>query len=188
MFASEIKLPLALRQQLAVYVTAGPSLLGRSFPVLASLANSPRCRSAGDRDPLAPRGLPRLLAMDLKARARSATDTRGDQGLDLTDGDRERLACPKDPGGAVEAWDPPRLDDHRSVLARGRRRWGFASAVDDVPGESPRLDRRNGLLRRSDRPLHAALRVVCPRPRKTACPSLQRHPLSIGSLGAPAVA
>src|SRR6185295_8997205 len=52
-------------------------------------------------DPLAPRGLPRLLALDLKTRTRSASDSRGDQGLDRPDGGRERLACPKDPGAEL---------------------------------------------------------------------------------------
>jgi polyphosphate kinase 2 len=39
---------------------------------------------------------------------------------------------------------------------------------------------------RPDRALHAALRLVHPRPRETACPPLQRHSTSVDSMGDPA--
>ena len=44
---------------------------------------------------MAPQGLPRLLAMDLQARSRPASDLRGNEGFNPSDGDRERLACSK---------------------------------------------------------------------------------------------
>src|SRR6266850_754725 len=94
--------------------------------------------------------------MDLKARARSPSDSRGDKGVDLSDGDRKWLAYSEDPGRVVEARNPPRLDDHLPVSTEGPR--GPASAVDDLPEESPRGDRRDGFLRRPYRALHAALR------------------------------
>ena len=79
----------------AAAVAARPSLLGLPLPVLAPLAKGSRRGSTRDRHSLAPQSVPRLLAMDLKTRTRSASDSRGDEGLDRPDGDRERLACRK---------------------------------------------------------------------------------------------
>jgi putative transposase len=59
------------------------------------LAKRSRSGSAGDRHPLAPQGLPRLLALDLEAGPRSTSDSRGSEGVDLPDGRRERWRARK---------------------------------------------------------------------------------------------
>ena len=53
-------------------------------------------------------------------------------------------------------------------LPKAQTRSGVAAALDHLPAQSPRRDRRDGLLRRADRPLPAALRLVRDRPRATA--------------------
>src|SRR5215468_6471693 len=76
---------LALRQQLSVFAHRHPrprlSPLDRAFWValsrfLASMEVRSHRRSARDRDPLASRGIPPLLAFDLRARTGTATDLR----------------------------------------------------------------------------------------------------------------
>ena len=56
-----------------------------------------RDREARYGGPLAPRGLPPLLAVDLHAGSRATADLGGDEGSDPANGDRERLARTEDP-------------------------------------------------------------------------------------------
>ena len=86
---------------------------------LLTLAASIVCSaigSAGDRHPLAPQGLPRLLAMALEARPGSTSDFGGNEGPNRPNGEREWLASAEGPSRAIEAGDPPRTDDHLAVL------------------------------------------------------------------------
>ena len=177
---------LALRQQLAVYVHRHPrprlSPLDRAFWVALSRF-WPHWRSAlvvvrpetvirWHRKAF--RGYWRWISKPGPGRPPISEETKA-----LISGWRPRMAGASERSReSFEARNPPRLDDDRPVLAEGRGGREPGSAVDDVPEEPPRRDRRNGLLRRPDRALHAALRLVRPRSRETACPSLQRdrHP------------
>src|SRR2546426_11296756 len=119
-----------------------------------------RRRSARDRDPLAPRGIPSLLAFALRARAGTTTDFRGHEEAHRSHGDGESLASSEDPSRAVEAWDRAESHDDLALSAESSTRSGFPPAMGHLPAESPGHDRRNGLLRRADGPLPAALRLV----------------------------
>src|SRR5437867_12462514 len=110
----------------------------------------PRRRSARARDPLAPRGIPSLLAFDLRARTGATTDFRGHEEAHRSHGDRESLASSEDPSRAVEAWDRAESHDDLALSAESSTRSGFPPTMDHLPAESPRRDRRHGLLRRAD--------------------------------------
>src|SRR5882672_1073819 len=115
---------LALRQHLAVYVHRHPrprlSPLDRAFWVFLSrfwrhwrsalVLVRPETVIRWHRKAF--RGYWRWIS-----KPGSAADPRRNEGLNLPNGDRERLAFPKDSGGAIEARNPPRLDDDLPVLA-----------------------------------------------------------------------
>src|SRR4030095_10384451 len=143
-------------------------------------------RSTGNRDPLAPPRIPPLLAFDLRARTRATADLGGDQEAHRPDGKRESLAGPEDPSRAVEARDRGESCHDLALPPQDETGSGFPATLDHLPAQSPRRDRRHGLLRRSDGPLPSSLRLVRDRSRATADPSLQRDREPSRSVGHPA--
>jgi transposase InsO family protein len=99
----------------------------------------PSSRSAGDRDPLAPRGVPPLLAIDLEAWAGPPSDHPGDEASHRTHGDRESLAGTEDPDSIFSA------DVARSITGFGidPRRTAFQS-----PWQNGTAERFVGTVRR----------------------------------------
>jgi len=89
-------------------------VLGRLVALLAPMEKHPGDRPAGDRDPLAPRGIPSLLAFDLGPRTRATAD-RGRHGqAHHPNGHRESLAGAEDPSRAVQC--------DQAMLVEGNKR------------------------------------------------------------------
>jgi len=150
-------------------------LLGRPIPDLAEMEGSPLCRSARDGGALAPDGLSALLAIHLQGRAWAASDLTGAAGSDPAHRQGERLASTEDPSRAREARPQRQPGDRISLSAEARAPGPPTATMDDLPSKPPRRDRRDGLPRRADRSIQAALRVVRDRARATTSPALQRH-------------
>ena len=128
----------------------GSRLLGRTPPALASLEGSPGHRQARDRDPLASRRVPPLLASPFPTRARAAARPAGSARADPPPCVREWLGGAEDPGRALEARVRRRLGDGLAISPEAATGSGPSPALEDV---TPKPQGRH----RGDRPLH------CPR-------------------------
>lgn len=130
----------------AAPLAPGSSLLGCPLAPMASVEERPRDRATRDRRPMAPAPLPLALAIDLYPRAGKASTRGGDPTSNHPDGHREPLARAEDPRRALEARNPGEPRHDLALPAQGPAGSWPAAPLDHLPSESPRSDRRHGLL------------------------------------------
>src|SRR2546426_4439282 len=141
-----------------------PRLLDVALAVVGTVARSAPCRSAADRDSLAPAGLPRVLELEVATRSnRSSARRFGDRRARPHHGPRQPPL-----GRAAHSWRAPQARSRR-LTTHG---WSAhaspcETALADLAG-LPRKSRRRSclgrLLRRAHGDVPRALRVRSPPP------------------------
>src|SRR5579859_7277141 len=126
-------------------------------PTVPVAAGLDRHRPAGDRDPLAPTRLPRLLALEVPPPRRPSANRLRDSSADSAHEPREpTVGRTSYPRRTVDAWDRGRGIDGRQVY--GPAPASTVARLEDLPAQSRRWDRFAGSVRSTHDLVQAALR------------------------------
>src|SRR6266850_7064037 len=154
-----------------------PRLLDVALAVVGTVARSAPCRSAADRDSLAPAGLPRVLELEVAARSNRSSARR----FGARQARPHHGPCQSPLGRAAHSWRAPQAWSRR-VSAHG---WSAHASLcetaltdlADLPRKSRRRSCLGRLLRRAHGDVPRALRVRSPPPSPPPSRTFQRDRL-----------